>query len=271
MWDEEIDAEKIITVKYKTYAIVIRKPELCRLAKVFFYKSLTSAILACITDIITCKFTMGSNVCEVVLISLFWPPMNSMNYWNCVSNFLSSDLQMVLGFLTGQSWCVEKTATQLKGFQQEHGGQWNSPAISHQLAAYFSLEINPVFYKWNEKRLPQNTNLGWKTKVLPQFWVAFIVQSSKPNTLLTSLAFPQNHRVWVPKQPNLCSNFHAFFGASFFFLCPLQSFCHQLKTLLKTLQLGTQTRILEVFHRWPQPEFSFVCDAARLCDTRAVL
>ena len=71
----------------------------------------------------------------------------------------------------------------------------------------------------------------------------------------------QNHGVWVPKQPNLCANFHAFFGASFFFLPLLQSFCHLLKTLLKTLQLGTQSRILEVFSRRPQPEFSFVCDA----------
>ena len=75
MWDEEIDAEKIITVKYTTYAIAIRKPELFRLAKVKF---LSSAILACITDVITGKFTMGSNVCEIVPISLLWPP-NELN------------------------------------------------------------------------------------------------------------------------------------------------------------------------------------------------
>ena len=62
MWDEEIDARKIITVKYTTHAIAIRKPE-------------------------------------------------------------------------------------LQGFQQERGGQRNSPAISHQLTAYFSLEFNPVFKK----------------------------------------------------------------------------------------------------------------------------
>ena len=34
MWDEELDVEKIITVKNTTYAIAIKRPELFRLAKV---------------------------------------------------------------------------------------------------------------------------------------------------------------------------------------------------------------------------------------------
>ena len=76
-----------------------------------------------------------------------------------ISNFLSSDLQMDHGFLTGQSWCVHKTCHIAAGFQQAHGGQQNSLAISHQLATYFSLEINPVFT--NEMR-----NVSHRTQTL---------------------------------------------------------------------------------------------------------
>ena len=135
------------------------------------------------------------------------------------------------------------------------------PAISHQLAAYFSLEIYPVFTNEMRNICRRTQTLVEKPQSCLNSELLSLFNHQKPNTLLSSLAFPQNHGVWVPKQPNSCSNFHAFFGAHFFFLCLHQSFCHLLKTLLKTLQLGTQTRILEVFRRWPQPEFSFVCDA----------
>ena len=105
-----------------------------------------------------------------------------------ISNFLSSGLQMDHGFLTGQSWCVHKTCHIAAGFSTS--ARW--PA---KFAGYFTSTCHllffgnyPSFYKWNEKRFPQNTNFGGKTKVLPKLWVAFIVQSSKPNTLLSSLA-----------------------------------------------------------------------------------
>ena len=76
-----------------------------------------------------------------------------------ISNFLSSDLQMDHGFLTGQSWCVHKTC---------------------HIAARFSTRA-----RWPAKFVGYFTST---CHLLPKLWVAFIVQSSKPNTLLSSLA-----------------------------------------------------------------------------------
>ena len=91
--------------------------------------------------------------------------MKSMNYRNCVSNFLSYDLQIGLGFLTGQSWCVEKTRHTAEEFSTR--ARW--PV---KFAGYFTSTCRllffgnlPSFYKWNEKHLPQNTNLGRKTSL----------------------------------------------------------------------------------------------------------
>lgn len=92
---------------------------------------------------------------------------------------------------------------------------------------------------------------------------AFFVQSSKLNTLLSSLAFPQNRGIWVPTQHNVCTNFQAFFGTSFFFLHLSQSFCHRLETLLKlNPAVAGPNKDFVLFCKQPhdQPEFSFVCD-----------
>ena len=39
-----------------------------------------------------CNLTSFSNVCKAVPRSLFWTPMDSMNYQKCVSNFLLTSL-----------------------------------------------------------------------------------------------------------------------------------------------------------------------------------
>ena len=36
----------------------------------------------------TRDLTLVTNICKAAPISLFWVPMDSKNYWNCISNFL---------------------------------------------------------------------------------------------------------------------------------------------------------------------------------------
>ena len=168
-----------------------------------------------------------------------------------------------------------------------HKSQWlrNSLTICRELiVTYITLEITPVFTN-NMRNIHRRTQtLDRQSFVLEKpkslalkFWAAFIIQLSKPNTLVSNLEFLENHGVWVPMQHNECINFHVFsrwmarssrvhdmsIGKEWmseeakiskffqrnlppdpprnlhllgkFFLRLLQSFCHLLKTLWKTL------------------------------------
>ena len=57
-----------------------------------------------------CNLTSFSNVCKAVPRSLFWIPMDSMNYQKCVFKFpVNFIVKSTMIFLTCESWCILKS------------------------------------------------------------------------------------------------------------------------------------------------------------------
>ena len=128
---------------------------------------------------------------------------------------------------TPVQWCSPyRFSLYNAGFSIRAGSRQNSPAISCQLSTYYSLEITPPkSQKFKMLSLFCSNTL----QVLLRNAVNALLkaQISKFFHPLASRAFG-TRKVWV-----------------YFLFCLLQSFCHLLKTLLKTVQWITFTQGLQ--------------------------
>ena len=129
---------------------------------------------------------------------------------------------------TPVQWCSPyRFSLYNAGFSIRAGSWQNSAAISCQLSTYYSLEITPpppqkpefnvvfVLFKHSPRFAPQCCKCTLKG---PDFKIFHPLASRAYGT----------HKVWV-----------------YFLFCLLQSFCHLLKTLLKTVQWITFTQGLQ--------------------------